>query len=98
MTFSLDHPSTDPLAPRLWIHPSARRYYRARLFQNLFGHWEMEQAWGSLTTRHGRLIYVPIACLADGHRQMAAVAKRRAQRGYVPQPSSEHQRNIQMSI
>ena len=78
------HPETsDPLVPRHWVHPSARRYYRARLFQNLFGHWEIEQAWGSLISRHGRLCYVPVASLAEGRQQMAAVAKRRAQRGYV---------------
>lgn len=89
MTASTDYPAVadrekpDLLAPRHWIHPSARRYYQARLFQNLFGQWEMEQAWGSLTSRHGRLVYVPVASLADGQRQMAAVIKRRAQRGYV---------------
>lgn len=79
-----EHPETsDPLVSRQWVHQSARRYYRARLFQNLFGHWEMEQAWGSLISRHGRLCYVPLASLAEGRQQMAAVAKRRAQRGYV---------------
>jgi|GEM_PF-6145825 len=78
-----DTEATDSLAPRHWIHPNAQCYYQARLFQNLFGHWELEQAWGSLTSRHGRLVYVPLASLAEGQQQMLAVAKRRAQRGYV---------------
>lgn len=80
---NIDTDNTDPLRPRQWIHPHARRYYQARLFRNLFGQWELEQAWGNLTSRHGRLVYVPIASLAEGQRQLAAVARRRAQRGYV---------------
>lgn len=81
--YSPDADIIDPLAPRHWVNPSTRRYYQVRLFQNLFGQWEMEQAWGSLISRHGRLCYVPIASLDHGQQQLAAVAKRRAQRGYV---------------
>lgn len=71
------------MKPHYWVNVQTDRYYVARLLKNLFGQWELEQAWGSLSSRQGRLRYVPLTCLAEGHTQLQKVARRRQQRGYV---------------
>lgn len=71
------------LTPHYWINAETGRYYAARLLMNLFGQWELEQAWGSLSSRRGRLRYVPLASLAQGQTQLRIMGRRRLQRGYV---------------
>ncbi|PJX20024.1 hypothetical protein CAP48_19690 (plasmid) [Advenella sp. S44] len=66
-----------------WTHPGTGRYYAASLIINLFGQWELKQAWGSLSSRRGRLRYVPLTGLAEGQAQLQRVVQRRLQRGYV---------------
>lgn len=73
------------LKTHYWVNAQTGRYYVARLLMNLFGQWELEQAWGSLSSRRGRLRYVPLACLAEGHTQLQKVARLRQQRGYTLQ-------------
>ena len=86
------HPETgDPLAPRHWVHPSARRYYRARLFQNLFGHWEIEQVWGSQNSRHGGCRVVPVSGGWAGTAAM--ISKRRSSHGYELRAANIFQTN-----
>lgn len=77
---TLSHETT----PHYWVNAQTGRYYAARLLMNLFGQWELEQAWGSLSSRRGRRRYVPQASLAQGQAKLQIVARRRQQRGYVP--------------
>ncbi len=72
------------LIPHYWVNAETGRYYAARLLMNLFGQWELEQTWGSLSSRRGRRRYVPQASLAQGQAKLQIVARRRQQRGYVP--------------
>ena len=74
---------SDEVTPLYWVNAETGRYYAARLLMNLFGQWELEQAWGSLSSRRGRLRYVPLASLAQGQTQLRIMARRRLQRGYV---------------
>jgi len=71
------------VTPLYWVNAETGRYYAARLLINLFGQWELEQAWGSLSSRRGRLRYVPMDCLTEGQTQLQRLARRRLQRGYV---------------
>lgn len=71
------------LAPHYWVNAQMGRYYAARLLMNLFGQWELEQAWGSLSSRRGRLRYVPLESRSAGQAQLRVVARQRQQRGYV---------------
>ncbi|PJX19953.1 hypothetical protein CAP48_19805 (plasmid) [Advenella sp. S44] len=78
----------DELAPMRWVNPITQRYYSARLVLNLFGQWELQQVWGSLTSRRGRLRYVPLAGLNEGRQQLTTLARLRRLRGYIEQPLS----------
>lgn len=68
-----------------WVNAEKGRYYAARLLINLFGQWELEQAWGSLSSRRGRHRYVPLVSQADGLTKLRIVSARRRQRGYIIQ-------------
>ncbi|AFK64660.1 hypothetical protein TKWG_25774 (plasmid) [Advenella kashmirensis WT001] len=74
---------SDEITPQYWVNAETGRYYAARLAMNLFGQWELEQAWGSLSSRRGRRRYVPLASFAQGQAQLQIVAQRRQQRGYT---------------
>jgi len=74
---------SNEITPQYWINTETGRYYAARLLMNLFGQWELEKAWGSLSSRRGRRCYVPLASLAQGQAQLQIVVRRRLQRGYV---------------
>lgn len=76
---TLSHETT----PHYWVNAQTGRYYAARLLMNLFGQWELEQSWGSLSSRRGRLRYLPMDCLTEGQTQLRLLARRRLQRGYV---------------
>jgi hypothetical protein len=71
------------MKPHYWVNAQTGRYYVARLLTNLFGQWELEQAWGSLSSQRGRLRYVPLESWSEGQTQLRVVARRRLQRGYV---------------
>ena len=71
------------LTPHYWVNAETGRYYAARLLMNLFGQWELEQVWGSLSSRRGRRRYVPLVSLAQGQVQLQIMARRRQQRGYA---------------
>lgn len=54
----------------------------SHVVKDLFDTWCVVQAWGSLDSRHGRMTSVPVAALAEGVREVAAIAKRRQARRY----------------
>jgi predicted DNA-binding WGR domain protein len=58
------------------------RYYEARLHPDLWGNWILTVGWGRRGTRLGQVRDRPCSSYADGVARLAAVAKRRAQRGY----------------
>jgi len=74
---------SDEITLQYWVNAETGRFYAARLLMNLFGQWELEQAWGSLSSRRGRVRYVPLSCLSDGRTQLTQLERRRLQRGYV---------------
>jgi predicted DNA-binding WGR domain protein len=59
------------------------RYYRAEIRQDLFGGWQLVRTWGRKHTRLGRSVARDTASHADALAQLARVATRRQQRGYV---------------
>ena len=58
------------------------RYYEARLHPDLWGEWMLTVGWGRRGTRLGQVRDRPCASYAEGLAMLAAVGKRRAQRGY----------------
>jgi len=61
---------------------SQRRYYVVMLTPNLFGDWELLQAWGGKGNRLGRMRALPVADYADGLAALDRVARVRERRGY----------------
>ncbi|MBK8536322.1 MAG: WGR domain-containing protein [Candidatus Competibacteraceae bacterium] len=58
------------------------RYYEARLHPNLWGDWMLTVGWGRRGTWLGQIRDRPCASYAEGVTLLAAVGKRRIQRGY----------------
>ena len=58
------------------------RYYLASLQQNLFGEWELVQAWGSKISCHGNTRIVAAENRAEAEKLFQSTAKRRTSRGY----------------
>jgi hypothetical protein len=65
-----------------WVNDAKALYYKGTLVQDLFGDWNLITAWGGLGSRRGgqRNTYVPSH--EAGLQQLAAIDKRRRQRGY----------------
>ena len=65
-----------------WTHPEKHRYYQADLVKDLFDDWQVITAWGGVGSRRGgrRNLYVPSQ--EAGLQQLAAIDRRRRQRGY----------------
>lgn len=61
---------------------SQQRYYCVLLAPNLFGEWELIQAWGGKGNRLGRLRALPVTDYADGLAALERVARQRERRGY----------------
>ena len=68
---------------RSWHRPTDGRRYHIELRQNLFGDWVLIQRWGTIHSRRGGMMESPCQSYEDGLAQLATVAKRRGQRGYV---------------
>jgi hypothetical protein len=58
------------------------RYFRVHLEQDLWHQWLLTQVNGRTGSRLGRYRATPSASIEDALVQLAAVAKRRRQRGY----------------
>lgn len=66
-----------------WYLPTDGRYYWAQLQQDLFHNWILIKHWGKMHSRSGRSMEALYESYEDGVSQLAAVEKRRSQRGYV---------------
>ena len=76
-------PAPTPWVQSSWYRPTDGRRYGARLQQNLFGEWVLLLHWGTIhSNRGGRKEWV-CQSYDQGLQLLAAVAKRRLQRGYV---------------
>lgn len=64
------------------------RYYEACLHPDLWGEWMLTVRWGRRGTWLGQMRNRPCASYAEGLARLAAVGKRRAQRGYQAMPAS----------
>jgi len=64
------------------------RYYEARLHPDLWGDWILTVGWGRRGARLGQMRDRPCTSHAEGFALLAAVGKRRAQRGYRALPVS----------
>ena len=72
-----------------WIRlrwEKSTRYYEAHLHPDLWGEWILTVRWGRRGTRLGRGQDRPCTSYAEGVVRLAAVGKRRAQRGYRAAP------------
>ncbi len=58
------------------------RYYVAYLHPDLWGEWMLTVGWGRRGTRLGQVRDRPCASYTEGLAMLAAVGKRRRQRGY----------------
>ncbi|MCC8995399.1 MAG: WGR domain-containing protein [Candidatus Contendobacter sp.] len=58
------------------------RYYEARLHPDLWGDWILTVGWGRRGARLSQVRDRPCASYVEGLAMLAAVGKRRAQRGY----------------
>ena len=67
-----------------WVNEAKARYYQAELVQDLFGDWVVITAWGGLGSRRGRQRNLFVPSYEAGVQQLAAIDKRRRQRGYRP--------------
>lgn len=63
-----------------WIRGT--RYYRVYLEQDLWRNWLLTQVNGRIGTRLGRARSQPAPSIEDALLALAAIAKRRRQRGY----------------
>lgn len=61
----------------------ANRYYRINLCQDLFGDWVIIRAWGSLTSRAGRVVSEWVTDEWTGQRKVSEISKKRLAHGYV---------------
>ena len=68
-----------------WVHPEKQRYYQVELLQDLLGDWILVQCWGGIGSHLGRLRIVHFASEQAGLKQIAVIAKRRRQHGYLEQ-------------
>ena len=62
------------------------RYYEAHLHPDLWGEWILSVGWGRRGIRLGQGRNRPCASYTEGLAILAAVGKRRAQRGYQVSP------------
>lgn len=74
---------TNAWIQRDWYRPADGRYYRVQLQQDLFQSWILIKRWGKRHSRSGRSMEAVCESYEDGLSQLAAVEKRREQRGYV---------------
>jgi hypothetical protein len=66
-----------------WIHQEKARYYQAHLIRDLFGDWTLITVWGSLGSHRGRMYSSGVQSYEAGLARLAAISKRRRQRGYL---------------
>ena len=71
-----------------WIHPEKQRYYQVELLQDLLGDWILVKCWGGIGSHLGRLRIVHVASEQAGLKQIAVIAKRRRQHGYLEQATN----------
>ena len=77
--------SNTSIDTRSWITlrwTRGTRYYRAHLEQDLWSHWLLTQVNGRIGTRLGRARAKPAPTIEYALLELAAIAKRRRQRGY----------------
>jgi hypothetical protein len=71
-----------PPAMAYWINDAKARYYRAAIVRDLFEEWVLITAWGGLHSHRGNMRSTVLASYEDGIERIAALDKRRRQRGY----------------
>ena len=67
-----------------WECPDKDRYYETHLARDLLGDWVLTRVWGRRGTSRGRVQHTLCTSRADAHTMLAAVARRRRSRGYIP--------------
>jgi hypothetical protein len=67
-----------------WVNREKARYYHAELTADLFGGWNVITAWGALGSRHGQMRRSWVPSYKEGLQRLAAIDRRRQQRGYDP--------------
>lgn len=71
------------MAVHRWECAQAGRYYEVRIVRDLFGRWEILRFWGASGTSRGGMMREQVADESAIPPAMAAIEKRRAQRGYL---------------
>jgi hypothetical protein len=63
---------------------TSARYYCATVYEDLIGDIVMAVAHGGRRNNLGKMFVRPVASVEEGKAALAAIAKRRARRGYQP--------------
>jgi predicted DNA-binding WGR domain protein len=66
----------------VWKWKSDKRYYIARIQQNLFGEWSLFKEWGSLKSRAGRSVFQTYGRYDEAVTEVGLINDRRETRGY----------------
>lgn len=66
-----------------WMWQNATRWYRAWIAPDLWGQWQLHQAWGSRRNGLGRYRIVAQSDLSTAVRNAQALARKRQRRGYA---------------
>ena len=66
-----------------WMWQNATRWYRAWIAPDLWGQWQLHQAWGSRRNGLGRYRIVAQSDLSTAVRNAQMLARKRQRRGYV---------------
>ncbi len=67
-----------------WYKAENRRYYRAELYQDLFGNWLLTRTWGS-AYKLGRQASETLATWEDGMVVLQHISKQRTAKHYQQQ-------------
>ena len=65
-----------------WSNDEKARYDQVHMVKDRFVEWTLSAVWGALGSHRGGLRSTGVASYADGVVQLAAIGKRRRQRGY----------------
>jgi predicted DNA-binding WGR domain protein len=66
-----------------WEHEDRRRYYEARVLQDLFGGWIVHRVWGGIGSRFGGQQTDPVLSERAAIEAVALLDRRGRKRGYV---------------
>lgn len=74
----------DKWIKRIWI--TEKRFYSARLEEDIFGNWYVELLWKAIKHQGGRKVIKEMKCYDDGVAFLEKTHNLRIKRGYSERP------------